>query len=70
MKTLRTRLERLESAHGHTGPLLVHWTLTSSRKLTACGLTQSDDESAAEFLSRAAAGREGVIWVSDVDADL
>lgn len=53
-----------------TGPLLVHCTFTGSGKLTACGLVQRDDESSEQFLARAAAGRAGVIWVSDVDAAL
>lgn len=70
MTNLRTRLTQLEAASGQTGLLLISWQLDGEGKLTACGLTQADEESREQFLTRVAAGRTGVVWVDEVDARL
>lgn len=69
MRSHDARLAMLEG-RSDGAPTLIHWVLDPNGRATACGLTQGESESREHFFSRVSAGRDGVIWVDELDARL
>lgn len=76
MGNLSERLERLESAAGGKGPLLLSWVLDGANLAMAEHggerYTQRPAEDRSAFLRRVAevVPRRSVVWVSELDAKL